>query len=172
MIFFGIVFAFVVIQRLVELSIAKRNEAALKRAGAYEVGSSHYKWMVSIHVCFLLSLLLEVVFFHPKPAVWFWIPLFFFIGAQIVRVWVIRSLGRFWNTKIIILPNIEVVTKGPYKHLRHPNYLVVTIEICMLPLLFQAYITAIVFTLLNAIILSIRIPIEEKALSAATNYSK
>ena len=81
-----------------------------------------------------------------------------------MRIWCLTSLGKFWNTKIIVLPVLDVVIKGPYKFIRHPNYLIVTIELLVLPLLFSAYFTAIVFSLLNVWMLSVRIPAEEKAL--------
>jgi len=77
----------------------------------------------------------------------------------------------YWNTKIIILPGADVVVRGPYSFIRHPNYLVVCLELLVLPLLFQAYVTAIVFTILNFIMLAVRIPVEEKALKEATNYA-
>ncbi|TCP23817.1 methyltransferase [Scopulibacillus darangshiensis] len=171
MIFFFIIFALVVIQRIVELRIAKTNERFMKEKGAFEAGKSHYKWMVTLHVLFFISLFVEVITFHKTPAQWFWIPLCLFIISQVVRVWALQSLGRFWNTKIIVLPGAKVVAKGPYKYIRHPNYFIVMTEIITLPLIFQAYITAVVFAILNIIILSIRIPIEEKALAEATNYS-
>ena len=93
-----------------------------------------------------------------------------FLCLQLFRVWCLVSLGSFWNTKIIILRGANVVAKGPYSYIRHPNYLVVCLEIVVLPLMFQAYVTAVCFTILNFIILSIRIPMEEKALKEATNY--
>ena len=91
---------------------------------------------------------------------------------QALRIWCIRSLGTFWNTKILILPDAQVVRKGPYVYMRHPNYAVVCLEILLLPLMFQAYFTAFCFTLLNITMLSVRIPIEEKALRDATNYNR
>ena len=91
------------------------------------------------------------------PSLW---PVLFiiFVGLQIMRVWVIASLGRFWNTKILVLPGAHVVKKGPFRFLRHPNYVVVSLEILVIPLMFGAYFTALIFALLNLIILSVRIP--------------
>src|SRR5699024_9972434 len=93
---------------------------------------------------------------------------FFFLGlfliAQIVRVWCIYSLGRFWNTKIIVLPNVICIKKGPYKYLRHPNYVIVFVELFSIPLIFGAYVTSIMFPLLHLGLLAIRIPIEDRAL--------
>jgi methyltransferase len=166
---FYFILVFVILQRLVEIQIAKRNEKWMLAKGAYEVGASHYPWMILLHISFFISLLIEVNYksiFSPN-----YVLLLVFFLLQLLRVWCLVSLGKFWNTKIIILPGTNVVVKGPYSYIRHPNYLVVCLEIAMLPLMFQAYVTAITFTILNFIILSIRIPIEERALKEATNYA-
>ncbi|MFC4618853.1 isoprenylcysteine carboxyl methyltransferase family protein [Camelliibacillus cellulosilyticus] len=171
MIFFIVLILFVACQRMVELVIAKRNERRLRAMGAYEIGGEHYKWIVLLHALFLFVLISEVLLFHKKPAPWFWIPFGVFLIAQVARVWAIMSLGLFWNTKIIILPGADVVARGPYRYVRHPNYLIVFLEILTLPLIFQAYFTAILFTLLNAVfIIGVRVPDEEKALFEVTNY--
>ena len=91
--------------------------------------------------------------------------------TQLIRVWALTSLGRYWNTKIIVLPGAKMVNKGPYRFLKHPNYLVVTIEFIVIPLMFEAYFTAFFFSLLNGIILRIRIAAEERALTQLTGYS-
>lgn len=137
--------------------------------GAYEVGASHYPFMILLHVSFFLSLIVEVIYFTGQLTPHY-ILLFIFLLLQLLRVWCLASLGRFWNTKIIILPGANVVVKGPYSYIKHPNYLVVCLEIAVIPLMFQAYFTAISFTILNLIILSIRIPLEEKALKEVTDY--
>ena len=170
MIFYIIVFL-VISQRLTEVFIAKRNEKWMLSQGAYEVGSSHYPYMLALHSSFFLFLLIEVVTNTSSLSPLF--PLFFilFIAVQALRIWCLHSLGPFWNTKIIILPGAEVVKKGPYVFFRHPNYVVVCLEILLLPLMFQAYFTAFCFTLLNITMLSVRIPMEEKALRDATNYN-
>lgn len=170
---FFILFVLIVIsQRIIEVIIARKNEKKMLAAGAYEVGSSHYPFMITLHVSFFLCLITEVLLLERtiSPA-FLWLFLLFLL-VQALRVWCLASLGPFWNTKIIILPGANVVKKGPYLFFRHPNYLVVCIEILLLPLMFQAYITAICFTLLNFAMLTVRIPIEEKALIEATNYSK
>ena len=166
---FYFILAFVIIQRLVELVIAKKNEKSMRAKGAYEVGSSHYKYMILLHASFFVSFLVEVVFFKSVFTPYYGL-LAVFLLLQLLRVWCLISLGTFWNTKIIILPGANVVVKGPYKFIRHPNYLVVCLEIAVLPLMFQAYVTAITFTILNLIMLSVRIPIEEKSLKEVTNY--
>ncbi|MGX9135650.1 isoprenylcysteine carboxyl methyltransferase family protein [Rummeliibacillus sp. JY-2-4R] len=146
------------------MRIAKANERYMKERGAIEFGQSHYPFIVLLHVCFLLSLLLEHTFKQTSLSP-LWISLIcFFIVLQMGRIWAIKSLGHFWNTKIIVLPDAKLVKKGPYKWLPHPNYLIVALEIAVIPLIFQAYYTAIVFTILNLIMMLIRIPAEEKAL--------
>ena len=157
-------------QRLIELRIAKRNEKTMLARGAYEVGASHYPYMILLHVSFFISLIIEVVYIQSFSSPYYALIICFLV-LQLLRVWCLVSLGSYWNTKVIILPGAKVVTKGPYAYIRHPNYLIVCLEIAILPLIFQAYITAICFTILNFIILSVRIPIEEKALKEVTNYA-
>ena len=167
---FSIVISIVVLQRLIELFVAKRNEKWMLSQGAFEVGATHYPIMVMMHVAFFVSFLLEVVVLGRTLSP-FWILLLgIFLLTQAARIWCLLSLGKFWNTKIIILPGAAVVRRGPYKWLRHPNYLIVSIELLTLPLLFDAYFTAILYSLLNVWMLSVRIPAEEKALKEATNY--
>ncbi len=167
---FYFILVFVIIQRLVELVIAKRNEKAMREKGAYEVGASHYKFMILLHASFFVSFLVEVVFFKSVLTPHYGL-LAVFLLLQLLRIWCLKSLGTFWNTKIIILPGANVVVRGPYKFIRHPNYLVVCLEIAVLPLMFDAFVTAVCFTILNLVMLSVRIPVEEKALKEATNYS-
>lgn len=159
-----------VLQRAIELAIAKSHEKKQKERGGFEVGKRHYRWMVIFHVLFFISLVLEVIAFNRYPAFWWWIPFSLFFLAQWIRIWSMTSLGDYWNTKIIIVPGSQVIVKGPYKYMRHPNYAIVITEIMMGPLIFQAYYTAAIFTIMNIILLAIRIPIEEDALSKATNY--
>ncbi len=152
--------------------IANRNAKWVKSQGGYEAGKDHYKYIVLLHSLFFISLLIEISITNKGFVLWSIIPLIAFLLAQVGRVWALSSLGRFWNTRIMILPGAKVVAKGPYKYLRHPNYAVVVTELACLPLIFQAYWTALIFTLLNAFILSVRIRVEEKALDEATNYTK
>ncbi|WHY75820.1 isoprenylcysteine carboxylmethyltransferase family protein [Neobacillus sp. WH10] len=167
---FIIVISFVIIQRIVELFIAKGNEKWMKQQGAVEFGEKHYKYMVMIHVLFFVVLSTEKVLFERELShVW---PIVFslFCFAQFMRIWAITSLGKYWNTKIIVLQGAKVVRKGPYRFLKHPNYFVVAIELITVPLLFSAYYTAFLFTVLNVIMLMVRIPEEEKALKSLTEY--
>lgn len=167
---FWVVFIFVICQRIAELFIARRNEKWILANGGTEVGQEHYKLIVSVHVFFFLSLLFEVLYFEKELSPFFPVLFSLFIVTQLGRLWALSSLGKFWNTKIMILPNHEIVSKGPYKFIKHPNYLIVILEIMLLPLMFEAYVTACVCSILNLIVLSIRIPIEERALQEFTNY--
>lgn len=167
---FYFILILVIVQRLVELFIAKRNEKSQLAKGAYEVGAAHYPFMILLHVSFFISLFIEVMYFKPFLTPHYAL-LIIFLLLQLLRIWCLVSLGTFWNTKIIILPGANVVVRGPYAYIRHPNYLVVCLEIVMLPLMFEAFVTAICFTILNFIMLSVRIPTEEKALKEATNYA-
>ena len=167
---FQIIIGLIILQRLVELGIAKSNEKWMKQLGAIEFGVKHYRYMVLIHVLFFISLLTEKIYLkHGLSQIW---PLLLsvFLVAQLIRIWVISSLGRYWNTKIIVLRDAKIIKKGPYLYIKHPNYFVVTIELLVIPLLFNLYITACLFTILNAVILMVRIPAVEKALKELTEY--
>ncbi|WP_318183696.1 isoprenylcysteine carboxyl methyltransferase family protein [Metabacillus idriensis] len=169
---FYIFLVIIILQRLTELFIAKRNEAYMKTMGGEEYGQKHYPIIVAVHILFLFSLMIEVIVFNKEVSPLWLVILPIIAITQIIRYWAVFSLGSNWNTKIIIVPNLEVVSKGPYKFMRHPNYLVVAVEILFLPVLFQAYATAILFTVLNAAIMAIRIPAEEKALLQHTDYEE
>lgn len=112
----------------------------------------------------------EVYLLNAKPPSWWLIPFVLFLIAQVIRIWAISSLGVYWNTKILLLPGAKVVAKGPYRFMRHPNYTVVSLELLVIPLIFGAYYTAILFTILNILMLRVRIPVEEKALMELTDY--
>ncbi|MEH7255579.1 isoprenylcysteine carboxyl methyltransferase family protein [Neobacillus niacini] len=170
MIPFFLFISVIIIQRLIELMIARKNEKWMKEQGALEFGTNHYPFIVLMHSLFFLVLVFEkIAFSRELSPIW---PLLaaVFIFAQLMRVWAISSLGRYWNTKIIVLPNVDVVRKGPYRFIKHPNYLVVSIELLVVPLFYGAYVTACLFTLLNILMLSVRIPAEERALRELTEY--
>lgn len=158
------VMTFVIMQRIVELGLARRNAIYTKSLGGYEIGKEHYPLLVLLHGAFLGSLILETLVkgnLQIKP-----VPIFLsiFFLAQVIRIWVIASLGKMWNTRILIVPNSKPVTCGPYRYLKHPNYLVVILEMATLPLSFGAIGTAIIFSGLNLALLCIRIKIEEEGL--------
>ncbi|GAA0350002.1 isoprenylcysteine carboxyl methyltransferase family protein [Bacillus horti] len=170
---FWIIIALIVLQRLMELRIAKGNEVWIKEQGGYEVGQKHYPFIVALHVLFFISLIIEASISSFSLGSGWPLLLVIFIVTQALRVWSIVSLGRFWNTKIMILPQAHVQRRGPYRWLKHPNYVIVAIELLVIPLLFGAFVTAVVFTILNAILIGlVRIPAEEKALREATDYSE
>ena len=162
--FFSFLISAVIVQRLIELFIARKNRKWAKQQGGIEFGAGHYKYLVLMHVAFFVSLFIEYSF-HPSLHRQWMIFLLLFLIVQFVRLWSLISLGREWNTRIIVIPHATRVAKGPYRFLKHPNYLVVSAEIFLLPVIFEAYVTAIVFTIINVILLVfVRIPIEETAL--------
>ncbi|WP_099351620.1 isoprenylcysteine carboxyl methyltransferase family protein [Fredinandcohnia onubensis] len=167
---FWIFITLVIAQRLIEMRIAKRNEKWILSHGGYEVGHRHYKYIVLMHILFFLSVMVEVVYFKKELSTYYPVLFFLFALTQLGRLWALQSLGMFWNTKIMILPTKQVQTKGPYKYLKHPNYLVVALEIILIPVLFKAYITAIAFSIFNLMVMAIRIPIEERALAVHVEY--
>jgi len=164
MIAFSIFLLFVISQRLIELLIAKRNERILKAQGGIEFDKNGYRVIVIMHVVFFVSLICEKVFLS-RMLNSYWIIFAALFGvAQFLRYWAIKSLGVYWNTKILVLPNHKLVIAGPYKFLRHPNYLAVIVEIAVIPLIFSCYLTACIFSVINFILLRRRIKIEENAL--------
>ena len=156
-----VIMALVVLQRLIEIVYAERNTRALLARGAVEVGRAHYPLIVLLHASWLAA----IVFFLPENATIHWLPLVLFILLQLCRVWVIVTLGPYWTTRIITLPGAPLVRAGPYRFVRHPNYLVVAGEIAMLPLAFGEVDVAIAFTILNAAMLAWRIRQEDAALA-------
>lgn len=169
---FFLFFILIVIQRLIELVIAKRNERFMKEKGALEFGKSHYPVIVIIHSMFFISFLIEVVYFEKDLSPIWPLLLMMFLLTQAGRLWALFSLGIYWNTKILVLPNASIIKRGPYRVMKHPNYFIVSLEFLIIPLLFQAYVTAVIFTILNAFILAIRIPTEERALKLLTPYEQ
>jgi methyltransferase len=147
-------------QRLAELVIAKRNTAALMARGAVEHGAGHYPAMVLMHAAWLIGLWLFAAGLEPN------LPLAaLYMLLQAFRVWTLASIGGRWTTRIIVLPGETLVAKGPYRFMRHPNYAVVVAEILVLPLVFGLNAYAILFSVLNALMLGVRISAEEEALA-------
>lgn len=169
---FWVFILFVVAQRMLELGIAKRNEKRMIERGGYEAGMRHYPFMIALHSSFFISCIIEVEFLDKTLSVDWPLWLGLFLLTQLGRVWTLYSLGSFWNTKIIVLPGANVVRKGPYRWFRHPNYIIVTLEFVVIPFLFQAYYTAALFSMLNAVMLSVRIAAEEQALMEVTDFKK
>lgn len=158
---FHAVLGLVVAQRLIELAIARRNTRRLLAQGAVEVGQGQYPLIVILHAAWLAALAVLV----PADAAPIWPLLGLFALLQVARVWVIASLGQYWTTRVITLPGAPLVRRGPYRWLRHPNYLVVVLEIAVLPLAFGAIWIAVIFSALNTALLGYRIRIETAALA-------
>ena len=150
----------VALQRLAEMLYARANTRRLLAEGAVELGARHYPLIVALHCAWLAALLL----FVPAETAPDWRLLGCYIALQPVRLWVISSLGRFWTTRIITLPGAPLVRRGPYRFMRHPNYLVVALEIALLPLAFGAWQIAAGFSLANAMLLAHRIRVEDSGL--------
>ena len=155
------ILGFVTAQRLIELPIARANTARLLAAGGREVAPGHYPLIVAMHAAWLISLWL---FALGQPI---HVPLLILFGlVQVARIWVLRSLGNRWTTRIIVVPGEHLVARGPYRFVSHPNYLVVAAELLVLPLVFGLWQIALIFSLLNAMILAVRIRAENRALES------
>ncbi len=152
----------VTLQRIAELILSYHNTRGLMARGAVEVVPRHYPLMVAVHAAWLISLW---AFGHDQPVQM--IALLVYLVLQGLRFWVMRTLGSRWTTRIIILPGERLVSAGPYRYLSHPNYAVVVSEIAVLPLVFGLPEIAIIFTILNAVVLFIRISAENRALAAS-----
>jgi methyltransferase len=156
-----IVALLVAVQRLAELVYARRNESRLRARGAVESGARHYPLFILLHGGWLLAIFLLV----PGDRVPSWPLLGLFVLLQIGRVWVVATLGPYWTTRILSLPGAPLVRRGPFRWVRHPNYMIVTAEIAVLPLAFGAWWIAIVFSVANAALLYHRIGVEQEALA-------
>jgi methyltransferase len=152
------------VQRLLELFYSRRNERRLRARGAVERGAGHYPVIVVMHTLWLVSTLVEGLLRGPEPPAWWPVPLAAFLLVQPLRYWAIFSLGENWNTRVLVVPGGKLARSGPYRYFPHPNYVVVAVEILTFPLIFGAWITAIVFSLLNGALLYVRIKTENRAL--------
>ncbi len=158
----AIILALVTLQRLGELILARRNTTKLLARGAYEASPGHYPLIVAVHAGWLLALW----WLAPgKPIHWPLMALFLLL--QLGRLWVLATLGERWTTRIIVLPQAPLVARGPFRFVRHPNYVIVAAEIAVLPLAFGLWEAALIFSALNAALLAIRIRAEEQALKGS-----
>lgn len=165
----GLVGATVVLQRLSELVIARRNAHWVRRRGAQEFGAAHYPLFFVLHTGWLVAWPLEAWLRGPRLAEGWGVALGVFVAAELLRYWAIGSLGRRWNTRILVLPGEPLVREGPYRLLAHPNYVAVVLEVAAVPLMFGAWWTASVVSLLNlGLLLGVRIPAENRALAHAS----
>lgn len=153
------------VERLVELVVSKRNAQWSFDQGAKEFGRPHYIAMVAIHTALLIGCVVEPLALHRPFLPWLGWPMLVVVAAsQVLRWWCIRTLGRRWNTRVIVLPDAPLVREGPYRWLHHPNYVAVVAEGFALPLVHTAWLTALAFTLANAVVLRARLRVENSAL--------
>lgn len=156
----------VAVERGLELVIARRNTRCLRVRGAVEVGAGHYPVMVALHSAWLIAALAEVFLLH-RPFRWvLGMSMLALVAAtQVLRYWVINTLGGRWTTRVLVLPGEPLVTDGPFRWLRHPNYLAVALEVVALPLVHGAWWTALVFGVGNLLLLRHRVGVENRALA-------
>ena len=158
----GAILGLVTLQRLGELVLSRRNTERLLAQGAREAAPGHYPLIVALHAAWLVGLWYLAVWRPGVDVSWGWLAVF--VVLQGLRVWVIATLGSRWTTRIIVLPGAPLVTAGPYRFVSHPNYLVVVGEMMVLPLCFDLAWYGVLFTVLNVVVLRIRIRAEEAAL--------
>ncbi len=164
--FFTVLVLLVGVERLVELVVSNRNAAWSLAQGGRETGRAHYTVMVVLHTGLLVGMLVEAWVRRPDvPVLLAGVMLLLAIGSQALRWWCITTLGRRWNTRVIVVPDLPLVASGPYRLMRHPNYVAVVVEGFALPLVHGAWITALVFTLANAALLRVRLRVENAALA-------
>jgi methyltransferase len=166
MIWYVLLIAAVGLERIAELVVSQRNLAWSRDRGGEEFGAGHYPAMVVLHTGLLAGCLLEAIFLHRPflPALG-WPMLVIVLAAQALRWWCITTLGHQWNTRVVVVPDASRVTGGPYRLVPHPNYVAVVLEGIALPLVHTAWITALLFTALNAVLLTTRITVENEALA-------
>ncbi len=158
----------VALERLVELVVSRRNERRSRALGAVEHGRGHYPVMVALHLALLVGCAVEPTLRGAGPPAWVGLSgLALVLGAQLLRWWCITSLGDRWCTRVLVVPGLALVQAGPYRWLRHPNYVAVVVEGAALPLACGAWATALVFSAANAALLAVRIRCEDQALSSS-----
>ncbi len=161
----------VVLERLVELVITERNARRLRARGGFEVGRSHFLPMALLHTGLLIAAPLEVFKLNRPWLPWLGIVMLLGLaGTMALRYWAIISLGDRWTTRVFVVPGESPVARGPYRWLRHPNYLAVIVEVATLPLIHGAWWTAMTFSVGNALVLRTRIRVEEQALAEHSDY--
>jgi methyltransferase len=154
------------LERVAELVVSERNARWAFAHDGVEYGRSHYGVMSAVHAALLISCVGEVAVADRPFLPWLgWPMLALVFAAQGLRWWCITTLGRQWNTRVIVVPGMPLVATGPYRWLRHPNYLAVAVEVIALPMVHTAWVTAVVFSLANLALLAVRIPVEERALA-------
>ncbi len=162
---FAVLVSLVALERVAELAVSRRNTAWALARGGVEHGAGHYPAMVLLHAALLAGAVGEVAVAHrPFVPLLGWPMLLLVLASQGLRWWCISTLGRQWSTRVVVVPDLERVGRGPYAVTRHPNYMAVAVEGAALPLVHSAWLTAIMFTVLNAALLTVRIRVENAAL--------
>ena len=152
-------------ERVVELAVSRRNARWSFANGGREFGRGHYPAMVSMHALLLVSCIVEVATAHRPFIPWVGWPMVALVAASTgIRWWCVATLGRHWNPRLIVIPGAQLVMRGPYRWIHHPNYTAVAVEVAALPLVHSAWLTAIVFSIANALVLRVRIRSENLAL--------
>ena len=169
-VFTGLV-GLVALERLVELLLSRRNAARALLRGGVEHGRGHYRWMVLAHTTFLGACVAEVWLLDRPFVPLLGLPmLLLVVFTMALRYWVVWTLGERWNTRVICVPGDSPIDSGPFRLIRHPNYLAVILELAALPLVHCAWLSAVVFGIVNAAILRVRIAVEERALATSSEY--
>ena len=168
--FFTVLVALVGVERFAELVVSRRNAAWSLSHGGFETGREHYPVMVVLHTALLVGMLLEAWIRRPEVDAWLAYPMVALVlASQALRWWCIATLGRRWNTRVIVVPGLPLVRSGPYRYFSHPNYVAVVVEGVALPLVHAAWTTAVVFTAANAALLTVRLRVENAALARASH---
>ncbi|GAA5060912.1 methyltransferase [Thermocatellispora tengchongensis] len=166
-----VLIALVCAERIAELAVSRRNLARARRRGGVEYGREHYPYMVLAHAGLLVAAPAEVVLLDRPFLPWLgWPMLAVVLLAQALRWWCVKSLGERWNTRVVVVPGMPLVHAGPYRWLRHPNYVAVVAEGLALPLVHTAWMTALTFCAVNAWLLAVRIRVEDTALGRAAAF--
>ena len=166
MVTFAALWLLFVCQRMAELGFAARNARWLKKRGGHACADPAYPWIAGLHAAFFASLAGECIAFRRWQEPPWWPALIGELAAQVLRAWSMASLGRRWHVRLYVLPGAPRIARGPYRWLRHPNYVAVAADLLFIPLIFREYVTAIAFSIANALVLSRRIRDEEAALAA------
>lgn len=158
--------------RIFELRISKRHQQQMTSRGAAKVKDPYFRWMAMFHTLLLIAAAAEVVFLHRPFLPALAIPMFMlFLAANVVRWWVIRTLGEHWNVQVVDSTKLGFVSSGPFRYVRHPNYAAVFIEMVALPLIHTAWITALAGAVLHMIVLSLRLSVEDPILLSNPDYA-
>ncbi|MDD9950361.1 MAG: isoprenylcysteine carboxyl methyltransferase [Zetaproteobacteria bacterium] len=168
----GLFILCILIERVYELKISRQNAAVILAQGGIEVGREHFPYMVALHFLFFVAIPVEVVVWETPFSPYYAMGVVMLVvGTMALRYWAIRSLGLLWNTRVLVLPGRPAVQKGPFKWIRHPNYLAVILELAVIPLFHGAWRTAVIFSCLNLWMLRTRIAVEEHALREHCAYA-